>query len=111
MPFRPRPPTTMVPLKEVDHMTWYVPVAGPDGVEWVDEDELSPEELSILGGHLAAIGSFLADATPETAERVEQFDGIVIAGNTLVTDLDRIEELAAEGQLEIEQFYEPNPPQ
>jgi hypothetical protein len=88
----------------------YVPVAGPDGVEWVDEAGLTEAQLSILGGHLGAIGSYLADATRETAERVGQFQGIVIAGIPLVTDLDRIQELADEGPgFDIEQFYEQGP--
>jgi hypothetical protein len=87
----------------------YVPVVGPEGVEWVDEAALTEKELSTLGGHLGAIGSYLADPTRENAERVEHFQGTAIAGLALVTDLDRIEELASVGQLDIEQFYEPGP--
>jgi len=82
-----------------------VPIAGPEGIVRVPEDQLSDDELSTIGAHHNAIGSFLAH-TPEADKKVAEFEGVEVAGVQLLTDLDRIEELAADHQLDIEEFYE-----
>jgi hypothetical protein len=84
----------------------YLPVTGPDGVVKVDEDQLTKEERSTVGSHRSALGAVLSNQEG-AADKIAKFQGVVIAGVPLVTDLSRIEDLAAEGRLDVDEFYSP----
>ena len=80
----------------------YVPVATVGLVIWVDEDSLPAQARSILSAHIAAVNRVLEGRDFEAARL---FKGISIADHQLVSDPDDIEELAAAGELDFDQFY------
>ena len=79
-----------------------VSVPGRDGLWRVPADDLTPQELSTLGSYLNAVQKVLANRDPWAAT---EFEGETIAGISLPTDPDEIEQLAFEGEFDIDQFY------
>ena len=82
-----------------------VPIAGPDGIVWVPEGELTEAELSLAGSHHNAIQAFLSGADPD-GTALARVEGESIHNVPLVTDRDRVLELDEDDLLTFEQFYE-----
>lgn len=82
-----------------------VPIAGPEGLVWVSEDELTEEELSLLGVHHNAIGAFLSGKDPLGLQLVPLQDR-KIHDVQLVTDRLTISDLDDDDLLTFENFYE-----
>jgi hypothetical protein len=72
-----------------------------DGVEIVYVEDGS-QEASMIGRYWHDMGEFLAGEIPN----LDHFDGLEINGRYVMTDLDDIEELAAEDALEFDDIYE-----
>lgn len=79
-----------------------VPVPGEDGLWEVSADELTPRERSTLGSYFNAVQKVLSSRDPWAAT---EFEGETIAGIRLPTDPDLIEQLAFEGEFDIDHFY------
>ena len=79
-----------------------VPVPGRDGLWRVSADEVTPTERSILGSYFNAVRKVLSNQDPWAAT---EFEGEVIAGIELPTDPYEIEQLAFEGEFDIDEFY------
>ena len=79
-----------------------VPVPGRDGLWRVPADDLTPQERKTLGSYWNAVQKVLTNRDPWAAT---EFEGETIAGISLPTDPDEIEQLAFEGELDIDQFY------
>jgi hypothetical protein len=79
-----------------------VPVPGHDGLWRVSVDELTSEELSTLGSYFNAVRKVLSNRDPWAAT---EFEGKVIGGIELPTDPNDIEQLAFEGEFDIDEFY------
>jgi len=82
-----------------------VPIAGPEGLVLVDEDELTEDELSMIGRHHSAIGAFLSEKDPRGLG-LAPFKGDVVHGVPLVTDRLTISDLDDDDLLTFESFYE-----
>lgn len=82
-----------------------IPIAGPDGLVGVDEDSLTADERSRVGAHHNAIDAFTGGRDPKGLG-LAQFEGDVIGGVELVTDLERILDLDEDDKLTFENFYE-----
>jgi hypothetical protein len=82
-----------------------IPIAGPDGLVWVDEDSLTADEVSRAGRHHAAIGA-VTDGRDPRGFGLAEFEGDVIGGVQLITDAERILDLDEEDKLTFENFYE-----
>jgi hypothetical protein len=87
----------------------YVPIVGPDGNVWVPREDLTDEELSMVGAHRHAIGLALGGEA-EGIFRLTEFENRVVAGVPLVTDLGQLEDIDEAQRLDIEEFYEDLPP-
>ncbi len=83
-------------------MATTVPVPGDDGMWRVSVDELTSAELSTLGAYFNAVRKVLSNQDPWAAT---EFEGEVIAGIELPTDPHEIEDLAFEGEFDIDEFY------
>lgn len=81
-----------------------VPIAGPEGLVWVSEDELTEDELSTISAHHNAIGAFLLGKDPH-GQQLAQF-GKEVHGVHLVTDRLTITELDEDDLLTFERFYD-----
>jgi hypothetical protein len=68
----------------------------------VDVDVPSRPAASLVGSHFNAVGRYLA--TGDTSY-LDPFIGIRIGGVELLTDPDRIEQLAARRELDIDDIY------
>ena len=79
-----------------------VPVPGRDGLWPVPAEDLTSQELSTLGAYLNSVQKVLANRDPWAAT---EFEGVTIAGISLPTDPDEIEQLAFEGEFDIDEFY------
>lgn len=60
-------------------------------------------ERSLVGQHANAIGQFLATGN---ADPLSTFEGVAVAGHSLLTDPDALETWAAQGELEFEDIYD-----
>jgi hypothetical protein len=68
----------------------------------VDVDVPTPEAASLIGSHFNAVGRYLATGDPRF---LTPFRGRRVAGVELLTDPDRIEQLAARRELDIDDIY------
>lgn len=75
-------------------------VLGPDGP--VDVDVRGSRTASTVGAHHNAIGRYLATGDPSL---LAKFEGVAVGGVELLTDIDRIEQLAAQRELDIDDIY------
>ena len=82
-----------------------VPVAGPEGIQWVPEEELTEDELSTIGAHHNAISAFLSERDPK-GKKLGPFEGVEVHGIPLITDRMRILDLDDDDQMTFENFYE-----
>jgi hypothetical protein len=82
-----------------------IPIAGPDGLVWVDEDSLTADEVSRAGQHHAAIEALTGGRDPKGLGLAE-FEGDVIGRVELITDPERILDLDEHDKLTFENFYE-----
>jgi hypothetical protein len=80
----------------------YVPVPSSEGLRRVPVEDLTADELSLLGSYLNAVGKVLSNQDPYAAE---EFLGISIGGIPLPTDPDELEDLAFRNELDIDDFY------
>lgn len=69
----------------------------------VDADVSEEGEASSLGGYWSAIGRYLNTGD---SSRIDAFSGLKVAGKTLLTDLDAIDEEARRGELDFDDIYE-----
>jgi hypothetical protein len=82
-----------------------VPVAGPEGIQWVPEEELTQDELSTIGAHHNAISAFLSERDTK-GKQLKPFEGVEVHGIPLITDRMRILDLDDEDRMTFENFYE-----
>ena len=71
------------------------------GGEVVVVEPADPYEASLVGQYWNAI----QQALPTWGDQLDSFEGIVIDGYELETDLEVIEELGLRGELEFHQIY------
>jgi len=90
-------------VKEVSAM--HVPVAGPEGIQWVPEEELTQEELSTIGAHHNAISAFLSERDPK-GKKLAPFEGVEVHDIPLITDRMKILDLDDQDRMTFENFYE-----
>ncbi len=102
-PLTRRGPEGLAVAKEASAVP--VPVAGPEGIQWVPEEELTQEELSTIGAHHNAISAFLSERDPK-GEKLAAFRGVEVNGIPLITDRMRILDLDDQDQMTFENFYE-----
>jgi hypothetical protein len=68
----------------------------------VDIDVPTPGAASLIGSHFNAVGRYLATGD---ASYLDPFIGRRVGGVELLTDPDRIEQLAARRELDIDDIY------
>jgi hypothetical protein len=83
-------------------MALYVPVVTPDGILWVQADELEWHERSAAATHLNRITQALAtgDYSP-----LRDFQGVRLGGLPLATESETLEDLDDRGELMLDAFY------
>ena len=82
---------------------WYVNVLTQQGVKSLKASELDEEERSVAASHLNAATHYRDTGDDK---RLAAFQGIALGDHKLETDPEMIEYLAAQGQLDFEDFYE-----
>jgi len=83
-----------------------VPIAGPEGLVWVDRNELTDDEASIVSRHHNAIGALLSPGRDPSGRGLAEFEGKLIHGVPLITDRLKISDLDDDDMLTFERFYE-----
>jgi len=82
---------------------WYLNVLTRQGVKSVKASDLDEEERSVAASHVNA-ATYYRDTGDD--KRLAPFQGIALGVHELETDPEMIEYLAAQGQLDFEDFYE-----
>lgn len=83
-------------------MALWVPVITPDGVVWVEADDLEPWERSVSASHVNHVT--VALGTGDWG-RMRDFEGMSLGGLALATSPVTITELDDEGWLDFDAFY------
>lgn len=81
----------------------YVNVLTSSGVKALRAGDLDEEERSLAASHVNAATHY-RDTGDE--RRLVDFQGVAVGGHELETDPEMIEYLAAQGQLDFDDFYE-----
>ncbi len=81
----------------------YLNVLTRSGVKALNAADLDEEERSLAGSHVNAATHY-RDTGDDS--RLSDFRGVAVGGHELETDPEMIEYLAAQGQLDFEDFYE-----
>ena len=79
----------------------YVPQHTPDSTVWRSVDELAPEERSALASHRNAVQRALGG----DGDALAPFEGTLIGGLPLATDMDDVRELDKRGDTRYDDFY------
>lgn len=81
----------------------YVNVVTSSGVKALNASDLDEDERSLAASHVNAATHY-RDTGDE--RRLTDFQGVAVGGHKLEADPEMIEYLAAQGQLDFEDFYE-----